>query len=384
MRQIYLDYNATTPIAPSVFEAMRPFLTEHFGNPSSSHAMGRVAYQAVEDARERVASLLGCCSDELYFTSGGTESNNLAIFGAMLPSEALEKSPARHLIISAVEHPATTAPAQRLKELGFEVTIVPTDNTGRVDPQRVADAIRDDTVLVSIMHANNEIGTIQPIREISEVCRARRVLLHTDAAQSIGKVRTQVDELGVDLLSLAGHKLYAPKGVGALYVRRGTRVQPFTRGAGHERGLRPGTENVAALAGLGQAAHLAARSVDENQSRINQLRNRLFEQLQAQVSGSVTCNGDLARCLPNTLSVNFPEVVGSELLERAPEICASTGSACHSGTTQLSSTLAAINLDPSIARGTVRLSLGWNTSEEEVDRAASALSAAWESLTAKC
>jgi cysteine desulfurase len=376
MRQIYLDYNATTPIAPSVLEAMQPFLIEHFGNPSSRHALGVAAHQAVEDSRQRVADLLGARSDEIVFTSGGTESNNLSMLGTMCSSDGFHG----HLIISAVEHPATQGPADWLAQLGCELTVVPTDRFGRVDPDDVKRAWRHDTRMVSIMHANNEIGTLQPIREIAQLCRHRGAVMHTDAAQSIGKVRTQVDELGVDLLSLAGHKLYAPKGVGALYVRRGTKLSPVLRGAGHENGLRPGTENVASIAGLGQAARLASRSVPENQQRIGALRDRLYRQLQAEIGDELTFNGPRDERLPNTLSINFPEVWGHQLLERAPEICASTGSACHSGDSALSATLRAIGLPPQVARGTIRLSLGWTTSEEEVERAASCLLAAWESL----
>lgn len=378
MRQIYLDYNATTPIAPSVLEAMQPFLVEHYGNPSSRHALGMATHQAVEDARQRVADLLGARTDEVFFTSGGTESNNLALIGTMLSGDGFHG----HVIISAVEHPATSAPAAWLQQLGCELTVVPTDRFGRVDPDDIKRAWRPNTRLVSIMHANNEIGTLQPIREIGLLCRHRGALMHTDAAQSIGKVRTQVDELAVDLLSLAGHKLYAPKGIGALYVRNGTKISPVLRGAGHEQGMRPGTENVASIVALGQAAKLAARSVSENQQRIASLRDQLHRELQSAIGESLTLNGAVHERLPNTLSVNFPRVSGQQLLERAPEICASTGSACHSGPVQLSPTLKAIGLSPEAARGTVRLSLGWTTSAEEIERAASSLLGAWESLAA--
>ncbi|MDG2384134.1 MAG: cysteine desulfurase family protein [Pirellulaceae bacterium] len=375
MRQIYLDYNATTPVAPSVYEAMIPFLTRYCGNPSSHHSQGLICNQAIEDARELVATMLGAQPDELYFTGGGTESNNLAILGV---SQA-EDSFRGHIVISAVEHPATTEPAKYLERMGCSVSVVPTNQNGVVDPQAVAEVLRDDTVLVSIMHANNEIGTIQPIQEISNVCRQRGVLVHTDAAQSVGKIRTQVDELGVDLLSIAGHKVYAPKGIGALYVRRGTPLQPVLHGAGHEKGLRPGTENVAYIVGLGQAANLAHLGLEENQQRLTSLRERLFEGLQRRIE-NLTYNGPVTQRLPNTLSVNFPGVVGQELLDRVPDICASTGSACHSGTTAMSATLAAIGLDPEAARGTIRLTLGWTSSEEEVDKAVGLLLQNWETL----
>ena len=376
MRQIYLDYNATTPIAPSVYEAMRPFLVEHFGNPSSQHARGVAAHQAVEDARQYMADALGASVDEIFFTSGGTESNNLALLG----TAAGDQSYRGHLVVSAIEHPAVSAPANFLMNWGCDVTVVQPDRDGRLSADDVEAAIRDDTVLVSIMHANNEIGTIQPIREIAQACRHRGVPVHTDAAQSVGKIRTQVDEMGVDLLSVAGHKLYAPKGVGALYVRRGMAVRPVLHGADHEKGLRPGTENVASIIGLGQAAKLATGSVEENEHRIAKLRDRLFVELRNAIGPRLTRNGPPQQCLPNTLSVNFPGVVGAELLERAPEVCASTGAACHSGTRPISPTLAAIGLSAHEAAGTVRLSLGWTTSEEEISHASSALIHAWESL----
>jgi cysteine desulfurase len=378
MRQIYLDYNATTPIAPSVFEAMRPFLVEHYGNPSSQHPLGIAARQAVEDARQRVADALGARPDELFFTSGGTESNNMALLGRA----ASDGSFRGHLIISAIEHPAVSAPARFLEQWGCDLTVVPVDRFGRVSPDDVEAAIRHDTVLVSVMHANNEVGTLQPIREISHRCQAHGIPVHTDAAQSLGKVRTHVDELGVDLLSVAGHKLYAPKGVGALYIRRSTSLQPIFHGAAHEKGMRPGTENVAAIVALGAAARLAAGSVEENERRLARLRDRLYADLLAGVGPELTLNGPVTGRLPNTLSVNFPRVVGQQLLQRAPEVCASTGSACHSGATHVSDTLSAMGLSGTAAAGTVRLTLGWNTSEEDIQRAASALVGAWESLVA--
>lgn len=376
MRPIYLDYNATTPIAPSVLEAMMPFLVEHYGNPSSRHAMGTAVYQAVEDARERVAELLGADTDEIFFTSGGTESINLALQGIMEDEDGYSG----HLVVSAVEHPAVAAPANYLQRMGCALTVVPTDRWGRVDPLQVAEAIRDDTILLSVMHANNEIGTLQPIREIAQVCRERGVFCHTDASQSPGKVRVNVNELGVDLLTLAGHKMYAPKGVGALYVRRGTPIRPLLHGAGHERGLRPGTENVASLVGFGQAARLANHSTDENSAHLAERRDRLYARLREGIGEELTFNGHPVERLPNTLSVNFPRVAGQQLLERAANVYASTGAACHSGGSSMSATLAAIQLEPEAARGTVRLSLGWTTSVEEVDRASDSLLSAWESL----
>ncbi len=378
MRIIYLDYNATTPVAPSVFEAMQPFFTEHYGNPSSDYGLGHACREAIEDARGKVAVLLGADRDEIVFTSGGTESNNLAICGTMLQGVP---GLAGHLVISAVEHPAVVEPAKYLERLGFDLTVVGCDSRGLVNPAKVEAALRPDTRLVSVMHANNETGVIQPLREISEICREHRVLLHTDAAQTVGKIGALVDELGVDLLSVAGHKLYAPKGIGALYVRRGVRLEPVLHGAGHESGLRPGTENVASIVGLGQASMLAFRSLEESVRRLEMLRDRLLAQLSEAIGEKLTVNGRKAPRLPNTLSVNFPDVAARDMLARLPELCVSTGSACHSGIPGMSPTLAAMRLDPDEARGTVRISVGWFTSEEEIDRAASLLIGAWESLT---
>ncbi len=377
MRSIYLDYNATTPVAPSVFEAMTPFLTEHYGNPSSSHALGRACHEAIEDARGKLAVLLGADRDEIVFTSGGTESNNLAIMGVMMQDAPL---PVGHLIISAIEHPAVSEPARYLQKLGYDVTVVPCDSRGVVDPRAVDGAIRRETRLVSIMHANNETGVIQPLDEISEICRDRNVLLHTDAAQSVGKIETIAEDLGVDLLSVAGHKLYAPKGVGVLYVRRGVPLEPIMHGAGHEGGLRPGTENVASIVGLGHTAMMAFRSLEASAERLSGLRDQLHARLTEVIGERITLNGRNAPRLPNTLSVNFPNVSAADILARIPELCASTGSACHSGATSMSPTLDAMGLDPAAARGTLRLSVGWFTSVEEIDRAAELLIGAWEDL----
>jgi cysteine desulfurase len=377
MRLIYLDYNATTPIAPSVQEAMAPFLTEHFGNPSSSHTLGRACQEAVEDARGKVAALLGAERDEIIFTSGGTESNNLALQGVMLHGAP---PIAGHLIISAVEHPSVVEPARFLQRLGCGLTVVGCDDQGLVDPAHIKAAMRPDTRLVSIMHANNETGVIQPLHEIAEVCRANGVLLHTDAAQSVGKIATSVHELDVDLLSVAGHKLYAPKGVGALYVRRGVAIEPLLHGAGHEGGLRAGTENVAYVVGLGQASRLAQRGCEEPATRLAAIRDRLCARLRKTIGIHMTVHSHRVPRLPNTLSVSFLGLSSAELLARVPEICASTGSACHSFAGGASPTLAAMGVSPEDAQGTVRLSVGWFTSEEEVDRAAELLIGAWEAL----
>jgi len=377
MRQIYLDYNATTPIAPSIQEAMLPFITEYYGNPSSTHALGRACQEAIEDARLQVAGILGADSDEVIFTSGGTESNNLALKGVMLREPV---GSGAHLVISAFEHPAIEAPAKFLTQLGYELTVVPVNSDGVVDPEAVEAALRPDTKLVSIMHANNELGTVQPIREISEICRAREVLLHTDAAQTVGKIGTYVNELGVDLLTVAGHKLYAPKGVGALFVKQGVALEPFMHGAGHEGGLRAGTENTPYIVALGKATALAVRGLGENGDRMAALRDRLLDRLTKGIGDELTVHGGRAERLPNTLSVNLPRVHGADVLAQIPEICASTGSACHSGTTNLSASLRAIGLTAEQAQGTVRLSVGWYTSEEDIDRAASKILGVWENL----
>ncbi len=377
VKQIYLDYNATTPVAPSVAAAMWPFLTEYFGNPSSGHAIGRICHEAVEDARGQLATLLGADRDEIYFTSGGTESNNLAIRGVMLRDFP---SADGHLVISAIEHPAVAAPAEYLTRLGYAVSIIGCGRNGVIDPDEVRKALRSDTRLVSIMHANNEIGTLQPIREIAAICHEKNVLVHTDAAQSIGKVRCQVDELDVDLLSVAGHKLYAPKGIGVLFARQDVDLEPIMHGAGHEKGLRPGTENVPHIVGLGAAAALAAKELEPHAAHMESLRDRLADLLREVVGDELVIHGEQAQRLPNTLSVNFPRVAAHDLLARIPEVCASTGAACHSGGTGVSATLRAMGLTAQTARGTIRLSVGWQTTVDEIDRAANLLVGAWEAL----
>jgi len=377
MRQLYFDYNATTPVAPSVQEAMLPFLAEHYGNPSSAHAFGRAGHEAVEDARTQVASLLGCDPEEIVFTAGGTESNNLALKGVLMRHGV---SVGGHLVISAIEHPSVAQPARYLERLGFDVSIVPVTSQGLVQPSAVRAALRKDTLLVSIMHANNEIGTIQPLRQIAEICHERDIPLHTDAAQSAGKIRTLVDELEIDLLTIAGHKLYAPKGVGALYVRQGIALEPILHGAGHEAGLRAGTENVPSIVALGRAAVLAMKSLDASQERLLMLRDRLWNELLQGVGDGLLLHGKNSPRLPNTLSVSFPGVSAQEMLERIPELCASTGSACHSEVAAISPTLDAMGVTTDQARGTMRLSLGWYTSEEEIARAVSLLIDAWEAL----
>ncbi len=371
---IYLDYNATTPVDPLVADAIEPYLRQHFGNPSSSHIYGRKAHQAVEQARQQVAGLIGADADEIVFTGCATEANNLAIRGA---ARALSDK-GRHLITSAVEHPAVEKPFQLLAENGLEVTVIQVDSYGRVDPARLSDALRDDTILVSIMHANNEVGTIQPIEEIAAITGPRGVLLHTDAAQSAAKIPVSVDDLGVDLLTLAGHKFYATKGVGALYVRRGTPLLPALVGAGHEFGLRPGTENVPAIVGMGEAARIARERKPGKMQQVQALRDRLYNRLVEAVPG-ILLNGHPEHRLPNTLNISFPGVDGRDLLARAEaKVAASVGSACHEDSEAVSGVLGAMGIELDRARGAVRLSLGSPTTEAEIEMVAEALITAWQ------
>jgi cysteine desulfurase len=367
---IYLDHNATTPIAPEVLEAMRPYLERHFGNPSSAHAHGATAATAVARARAEVAALLGGDPDGVVFTASGSEADNLAIMGVALA----RLGDGDHVIASAVEHPAVLATCRYLeRRLGYRLTVVPVDGFGVVDPDAVRGAIEPGTVLISIMHANNEVGALQPIVEIARVAHERGILVHTDAAQAVGKVPTDVRELGVDLLTLAGHKLYAPKGIGVLYVRPGTRLDPVIHGAGHEHGLRAGTENVPYIAGLGAAATLAARRLQAGAPlEVRRLRDRLYAALRAAVP-DIALNGHPENRLPNTLNVSFPGRDGESLLARTPSIAAATGSACHSGRTEPSPVLMAMGLDAQRALGAVRLSLGYDSTAAQIDAAAAAL-----------
>lgn len=374
---VYLDHNATTPIASSVLEAMRPWLYERFGNPASDHPFGWAARTALDQARAEVAALIGAAPDEILFTASATESNNLALLGA---AQAL-KTRGRHLITSAVEHPSVAQPLAHLAASGWEVSRLPVDGHGRVDPADLARALRPDTVLVSIMHANNEVGTLQPITELAALARSQGALFHVDAAQSVGKMPVDVNALGVDLLTLAGHKFQAPKGIGALYRRVGTSLTPILYGAGQEGGLRPGTENLAYAVGLGAAARLAAERLPALSERLRSQRDRLHAQLAAAIPG-LRLNGHPEARLPNTLSLAFPNVTGRELLAHTPNLAASLGSACHAGETTISGVLAAMGVEPAQALGTVRLSLGAETTEAELDIAAAALIAAWRGLTA--
>ncbi|HET7035774.1 MAG TPA: cysteine desulfurase family protein [Thermomicrobiaceae bacterium] len=371
---IYLDYNATTPVAPAVLEAMLPYLAQHFGNPSSDHAYGQATAAAVAQARRQMAELLGCAPDEIVFTGGGSESDNHALLGRVWASGLARP----HLVTTAIEHPAVLNTCRFLERQGAEVSYLPVDGQGRVDPGAVRRALRPSTVVVSVMHANNEVGTLQPLAEIAAVCHAAGVPLHSDASQSVGKVPARVDALGVDLLTIAGHKLYAPKGIGALYVRRGTALEPLIHGAGHEGGRRAGTENVAFMVALGAAAELAGRSLAAEGDRQRELRDRLHQLLAER--NDVALNGHPSERLPNTLSLRFAGLDGNQLLAATPEVAASTGSACHAGLSEPSPVLLAMGVPPDEAIGTLRLSLGRPTTLDEVERAAAVLTRAARGL----
>ncbi len=361
MKKIYLDYNASTPVAPEVAAAIRPFLTNHYGNPSSPHWAGLPAKEAVQHARGQIAALLGCSAQEIVFTSGGTESNNHAIKGTYF---ALRQQ-GNHIITAQIEHPATINPCRFLETLGAKITYLPVDATGMVNPDDVANAMTDRTILVSIMHANNEVGTIQPIGEIARITRQHGVLFHTDAAQSLGKIPTRVSQLGVDFLSLAGHKVYATKGIGALYIRNGVHIEPFMHGAGHESGRRAGTENVLLNVGLGAACELAQDWIESPQ--ILQLRDLFWARLQEAFGDSVVLNGHRVARLPNTLNVSFIGQSGPELLAKLDGVAASTGSACHAGAIELSPVLKAMGITPETGLGTIRFSLGRSTTANEIE-----------------
>ncbi|WP_375756293.1 cysteine desulfurase family protein [Corallococcus exercitus] len=372
---IYLDHNATTPLFPEVVDAMLPYLREHFGNPSSGHVYGLRARSAVARAREQVAALLGCDADEVLFTSGGTEANNLAIRGVL---EALGRE--RHVVTTRIEHPATAVPCEWLEKKGHRVSRIGVDAEGVAREAEAREALGRETALVTVMHSNNETGVLQPIAALARLAHGVGALMHTDAAQSLGKVPVQVRELGVDLLSVAGHKLYAPKGVGALYVKRGTPLAPFALGASHERGLRPGTENVASIVGLGAACETVGRDLDAAASRMKGLRDLLWELLASSIPG-LALNGHRELRLPNTLNVRFPGVSGPALLEVVPDVAASTGSACHAGHETASAVILAMGVPAAEALGSVRLTLGRTTTPEEVRQAAAALLQSWRQLT---
>jgi cysteine desulfurase NifS len=365
LKPIYLDYNATTPIDPEVAEAMRPYLFEHFGNPSSSHWYGVQTKKAVDEARRQVADLLHCRPEEVVFTSGGSESNNYAIKGTAFAN----RDKGNHIITSAIEHPAVLEVCKYLAENGFQITYLPVDEFCLVHPRELQESITPQTILITIMHANNEVGTIQPIAEIAQIAKEHGIVFHTDAAQSVGKIPTRVDELAVDLLTIAGHKLYAPKGIGALYVRGGIRLEKLIHGADHERDLRAGTENVLEIVGLGQACKIAKRDLEKNMRHMQKMRDLLYAGLKKQW-GELKLNGHPEKRLPNTLSVCFKSIEANTLLAEIESVAASAGAACHSDSVRLSSVLEAMHVDLEYAMGTVRFSTGKMTTEEEVTHAA--------------
>jgi cysteine desulfurase len=358
--RIYLDYNASTPIDPRVVTVMQTAIEGAFGNPSSLHWAGIPARAMVETARQQVADLLGCAAGEIIFTSGGSESNNLALKGLYF---ARQHSGA-HIITSQVEHPAIIEPCRFLERLGARISWLPVDSTGRIDPDDLRKAITVDTQLISIMHANNEVGTIQPISDCSGIAREHGIVFHTDAAQSVGKVSTRVDQLGVDLLTIAGHKIYAPKGIGALYVRNGIKLEPLIHGAGHEFGLRAGTESALLTAALGKACEIASDLSEV--AGVEVLRDRFWESLQEIFGDQVVLNGHAER-LPNTLNVSFLGQIGAEILEKMPGVAAATGSACHAGQVELSPVLKAMGVSPEAGAGAIRFSLGRATSDQDID-----------------
>ncbi len=363
---IYLDYNATTPVAPEVAEAMQPFLGPEFGNPSCDYPLGLRARDAMHQARREMAALLNCAPDEVVFTSGATEANNTVLKGV-----AWSRGKGR-IITAATEHPAVLAPCRFLASQGFAVTVLPVDSQGLVDPDEVRRALTPDTILISIMHANNETGALAPLKEIATLAREAGVPLHTDAAQSIGKVKVDVDELSVDFLTVAGHKFYAPKGVGALYVRRGREFTPLLHGASQEGGRRAGTENLPYIVALGAACRLARERQATDAAHLQGLRDLLHEKLRAGCPG-LALNGPETERLPNTLNVSFPGMAGCDLMAGVPEVAASLGSACHAGQEAVSPVLAAMGVTMEVARGAVRFSVGRPTTRAEIEEAAGLL-----------
>ncbi len=367
MKRIYLDHNATTPLHPEVLEAMTPYLTNRFGNGSSIHAYGREARNAIDTAREQVADLIGAKSpSEIVFTSSGTEADNHAIKG--LAELQRSRNAGHHIITSSVEHHAVLHTCQHLEKHGFDVTYVPVDRYGRIHIDALREAISEATILISIMHANNETGTVQPIAEVAEIAAAHDIPLHTDAVQSVGKLPLDVQELGISLLSLSGHKLYGPKGIGVLYIRRGTRLENLMHGGSHERNRRAGSENVPAIVGLGAAAQIAKTDRESNVEHLNRLTQKLRDGLHESLDGLYE-NGHPQHCLPGTLNISFEFVEGESLILRLDMegICVSTGSACTSGSMEPSHVLAALGIQPQLAQGTVRFSLGRDNTEAEID-----------------
>jgi cysteine desulfurase len=375
MNPIYLDYNATTPIDKEVAEAMKPFLYELFGNPSSSHEFGVRTKRAVITARHQVADLIGCSTEEIIFTSGGTESNNFAIKGVAFAN----KHKGNHIITSAIEHPAVIEVCKYLASKDFRITYLPVDEFGWIDPDNVKKAITSKTILISIMHANNEVGTIQPIEEIGEIAQKYKVFFHTDAAQSAGKIEVDVSRIKVDLLSIAGHKLYAPKGIGALYIRKGVTLEKLIHGADHEMNQRAGTENILGISGLGKACEIAKHNLEKNRIHVLSMRNLLYTGI-SEIFPGVKLNGHPKKRLPNTLSVSFEGVEAKTLLSELPGIAASSGAACHTDRMDISSVLRAMKVEEGYAKGTIRFSTGKYTTFLEIQQAVNEIKAAVKRL----
>ncbi len=361
MKNIYLDYNASTPIAPEVIEEIQSYFYDNYGNPSTNHWAASGAKEALNKARQQVAELLNCETEEIVFTSGGSESNNHVLKGVYY---AL-KNKGNHIITTKIEHPAVIKPCEFLERLGAKVTYVGVDQFGQVNLEEIERTITDKTILISVMHSNNEVGTIQPIKQISTIARKANILFHTDASQSVGKIPTNVDDLGVDFMTIAGHKLYAPKGVGAIYIRKGIEIEPLIHGAGHESGRRAGTENVLFTVALGKACELAKDSLFNN--HLLELRDYLWSELKAVYGDQIVLNGHPTERLPNTLNVSFADKIGSQVLANISHVAASTGSACHSGKVELSPVLKAMGISEEIGKGAVRFSLGRYTRKDEID-----------------
>jgi cysteine desulfurase len=377
-KPVYLDYNATTPIDPEVANDMLPYIQTFFGNPSSSYAIGRSSKEAINRARQQVATLVNADPDEIVFTSSGTESNNYAIRGIAFANQ--EKG--KHIITSSIEHPSVIEVCKYLSFLGWNITYLPVDMNGKLNPKDVSNAIQKDTVLITIMHANNEVGTIQPVKEIASIAKQSHIAFHTDAAQSVGKIDTDVNKLGVDLLTIAGHKLYAPKGIGALYIKQGTRIENLMYGAGQEYGLRPGTENVIHIVALGKACEIAKRDFGKNVNTMLSTRERLLNGLKNKLGERIKVNGELSNSLPNTLSVSFDGTEAHALASLiSKEVYISTGSACHADSIEISSVLKAMKLDLMTAASTVRISTGKYTHEKEIDIAIDSISNAINKLS---
>jgi cysteine desulfurase len=363
-KSIYLDYNATTPVDPEVAEAMIPYLTNIFGNPSSNHSYGMEAKMAIDKSREQLSELINCEPGEIIFTSGGTESNNFALKGSAFQL----KDKGNQILTSSIEHPAILEVCQYLESHGFKIIYLPVDKYGVVLVEDLEKAINPKTILITIMHANNEIGTVQSIEEIGKIAKKNQIRLHTDAAQSIGKVIVDVNKMQIDLLSIAGHKLYAPKGIGALYIKKGTKLEKFMHGASHEFNFRAGTENVSGIVGLGKATEIAKRDFDKNFKHQKELKNYLYMKLKENIP-EIHLNGHPEKCLPNTLSISFPGKQASALLQKMEGIAASAGAACHSEGVNISQTLKAIGLLPDLAFGTIRFSTGKNLDFNDIDKA---------------